>query len=453
MKNFNKLIVGFQKGGQGDFEVRVAKSSNDEIGILSEYFNIFMEKLSAYNKSLQQEIQFRKKSEEALKNSERRLIDIINFLPDVTFAINLEGKITIWNQAAEEYTGIKASEILNKGDYEYAIPFYGKRRPILINTVFNTTELIESKYPYLARIGERVIGEAFVQSPKHGKAYLLGTAAPLYDTEGNIIGAIESLRDITERKKAEDEITKLNQHLEKRVAKRTKQLEIANKELEAFAYSIAHDLRTPLRGINGFSQILLEEYQDKVDEQGKVYLHRVRAASQRMAQVIDDILALSRLIHAEMKIERLNLSQIAQEIAKNLSKLQPERNVVFKIQEGIVVHGDEHLLRIVLENMFENAWKFTSKHPTGNIEFGIHEENKKMVYFVRDDGAGFEMKYVHKLFGPFQRLHSIEEFPGTGIGLATIQGIIQRHGGKVWAEGEVEKGATFYFTIPETTAP
>ncbi|HKJ43943.1 MAG TPA: two-component regulator propeller domain-containing protein [Sunxiuqinia sp.] len=242
-------------------------------------------------------------------------------------------------------------------------------------------------------------------------------------------------------------IKKHSRKLEKQVAERTEQLNAANKELEAFAYSVSHDLRAPLRGIDGFSQILLEEYQDEVDEQGKNYLQRVRNGAQRMAQLIDDMLNLSRVNRGELTIQQVDLSMMVQEIADNLCSSQPDRKVEFIIQPGIVVSGDNHLLHIVLVNLLGNAWKFTSKHETARIEFGVQMQHEIAVYFVRDDGAGFEMNYAQKLFGAFQRLHTVGEFPGTGVGLATVQRIIHRHGGNVWAEGEVEKGATFFFTL------
>jgi len=242
-------------------------------------------------------------------------------------------------------------------------------------------------------------------------------------------------------------IKKHNLKLESEVEERTRQLQAANKELEAFSYSVSHDLRTPLRSIDGFSLVLLEEYQEKIDEQGKDYLHRVRSATQRMAQLIDDMLTLSRVSRSEINIQQVNLSKIVQEIADELRETQPEREVEFIIQEGIKAHGDAILLRTVLENLLGNAWKFTSKHATARVEFGMQLQNGMPVYFIRDDGAGFDMNYAQNLFGAFQRLHTNTEFPGTGIGLATVQRVIHRHGGKVWAEGEVEKGAAFYFTV------
>ncbi|MCX6273012.1 MAG: PAS domain S-box protein [Bacteroidetes bacterium] len=277
--------------------------------------------------------------------------------------------------------------------------------------------------------------------------YELVSGSPIFDNNGQVIAGYLVMVDITERKQAEEEVRKLNRELEQRVASRTAQLETANKELEAFSYSVSHDLRAPLRSIDGFSLLLLEEYQDKIDEQGKNHLLRIRSAAQHMAQLIDDMLNLSRVSRGEMNSQQVNLSEMVHDIADNLRDNQPERKVKFIFQEGVKVRGDSRLLRIVLENLIGNAWKFTSKHPTARIEFGVQYQNESPVYFIRDDGAGFEMKYVEKLFGAFQRLHTNTEYPGTGIGLATVQRVIHRHGGRVWAEGEIEQGATVYFTI------
>lgn len=242
----------------------------------------------------------------------------------------------------------------------------------------------------------------------------------------------------------ERKIKKLNQVLLERAA----DLESANKELEAFSYSVSHDLRAPLRSIDGFSQAIVEDYGDGLDERGKDYLRRVRSAAQRMAQLIDDMLILSRVTRNEMVFREIDLSALAMDTAEKLRKLEPGRNIELIIQPGMTARGDDHLLRIALENLFDNAWKYTSKHPSARIEFGSCPAEGSRVFFVKDDGAGFDMKYAQKLFGAFQRMHTEEEFPGTGVGLATVQRIIHRHGGRIWAESEVEKGAVFRFTIP-----
>jgi len=218
-------------------------------------------------------------------------------------------------------------------------------------------------------------------------------------------------------------------------------------ELEAFSYSVSHDLRAPLRTIDGFGQALLEDYDKKLDTQGKDYLARIRTATSTMAELIEDMLKLSRITRSEMDIIKVNLSNIAKSITDELRKSQPQRIVNIKIADSLEDWADPRLMRIVLENLLGNAWKFTGEKEPAEIEFGLIKKDKAEIYFVRDNGAGFDMEYEHKLFAPFQRLHNIEEYPGTGIGLAIIKRIIHRHGGKVWAEGEPDKGATFYFTL------
>ena len=243
-------------------------------------------------------------------------------------------------------------------------------------------------------------------------------------------------REVTVRKRAEEKVQKANT-----------ELTAVNDELETFSYSVSHDLRAPLRGIDGFSQALLEDYSDNLDDEGKDYLNRVRKATQRMGVLIDDLLTLSRITRSEMKQETVDLSAIARAVAAELQETQTERHIEFVITEGLTANGDARLLQVVLENLLGNAWKFTSKHARAKIEFDAVQHNGKLAYFVRDDGVGFDMAHADKLFGAFQRLHSDIEFSGTGIGLATMQRIIRRHGGEVWAEGEIEQGATFYFTL------
>jgi PAS domain S-box-containing protein len=277
---------------------------------------------------------------------------------------------------------------------------------------------------------------------------VLWNSANVYADDGTTrVATIAQGQDITERKQAELEILKLNAELEQRVVQRTAQLELTNKELEAFAYSISHDLRAPLRGIDGWSQALWEDYAGQLDDQARTYIDRVRSETQRMGRLIDDILQLSRLTRVEMRTEWVDLSAIAQTIASRLQESAPERPVEFLIERGLTVQGDPRLLEIALWNLLDNAFKFSEKTPHARIEFGHTESQGHQTFFVRDNGAGFDMAFTKKLFGAFQRMHKASEFPGTGIGLATVQRIIHRHGGRIWGEGAVNQGATFYFTI------
>lgn len=250
--------------------------------------------------------------------------------------------------------------------------------------------------------------------------------------------------------KSYDEINQLSNAFNQMTAKlkeRTSHLESAIQEMEDFAYSASHDLRTPLRGIDGFSQAFLEDYGENLDETGRDYLNRVRAASQKMSDIIDGMLSLSSITRKKMQIQEVDLSGLAATIIRKLRINQPQRKVEFEIAQGLIATGDPQMLGIVLENLLGNAWKFSSRHQSARIEFGEKLADGKTAYFVRDDGAGFDMAYADKLFKPFERQHTEAEFPGIGIGLATVKRIIHRHRGEVWAEGEVEKGAIFYFTL------
>ncbi|MBU4449461.1 MAG: PAS domain-containing sensor histidine kinase, partial [Proteobacteria bacterium] len=258
---------------------------------------------------------------------------------------------------------------------------------------------------------------------------------------------MDAVWKILARRQAEEALRFLNLELELRVEERTAQLEAANRELETFSYSVSHDLRAPLRGIDGWSLAFLEDYGDGLDEQGRNYLGWVRAETQRMGQLIDDLLSLSRVSRAEMRREPVDLTALVQAIADKLRQTDPERQAEFIIQPGLAATGDPRLLEMALVNLLENAWKFTGKQPVARIEFGGMEQDGRPVFFLRDNGTGFDMAYASNLFGAFQRLHQASEFPGTGIGLATVQRIINRHGGRIWAEAAVDQGATFYFTL------
>jgi signal transduction histidine kinase len=254
-------------------------------------------------------------------------------------------------------------------------------------------------------------------------------------------------REVAERARAELEVARLNEELERRVRERTAQLEAANQELEAFCYSVSHDLRAPLRAIDGFSQALVEDHAGSVPPDGQRYLQRIRGSAQRMAQLIEDLLNLSRVSRGALERRALDLGDLARQVIAELQNREPERRVDVSIWDGMEVQADPRLLRAALENLIGNAWKFTSKTPHPRIEIGSMRDGERTVYFVRDNGAGFDMAYADKLFGAFQRLHGMDDFPGTGIGLATVQRIVNRHGGRIWADAQVGRGAVFYFTL------
>jgi light-regulated signal transduction histidine kinase (bacteriophytochrome) len=272
-----------------------------------------------------------------------------------------------------------------------------------------------------------------------GSAVVLYVALRRYERRGRdaVAALIES----------RNEVRRVNADLERRVAERTRQLEAANRELEAFAYAVSHDLRAPLRSMSGFSQILQENAPPGLDEKSRHYLQRIHDASMRMSSLIEDLLNLSRIGRSELTARPISLSQIAAEAAAAIRERHPTRDVQLEIASGMEVSADPRLLRIALENLLSNAWKYTSRTPQARVSVGTQAGERGPVYFVRDNGVGFDMKYADKLFVPFQRLHPESEFPGSGIGLVTVQRIVARHGGRIWADAKPDEGATFYFTM------
>jgi PAS domain S-box-containing protein len=285
-----------------------------------------------------------------------------------------------------------------------------------------------------------------------------GTPAPVllavsgFDLDGMLLRCLV-LTDLTAQRAAESQVRALTTELEARVKQRTAELERSNKNLQAFTYSVAHDLSTPLRGLSGFSEVLLEEYGELLGETGRGYAGRIQAATDRMATVIDDLLRLSQVSRADLNLVRVDLSAVVVAIADGLRSRDPGRRVSFAIQDGVWVTADRILIRAVLENLVENAWKFTVRRDDATIEFATTTHDEATVCYVRDNGVGFDPAYVDKLFQPFQRLHTPGEFPGTGIGLVSVQRIIERHGGRTWAQGAVDGGATFYFTLGANDTP
>jgi PAS domain S-box-containing protein len=358
-------------------------------------------------------------------------------LAEGVITMDPEGRVLFMNPAAEELLGWTEAELKGKPGH-----------PVIHFQREDGTQIPEAECGVrLAMQARQTIKQGSdAYTTKDGRIIPVEYSIAPVIIRDELVGGVLAFRDILARRRNEAEIRSLNEELEQRVTERTAELEASNKELESFAYSVSHDLRAPLRAIDGFSQILVSSYNDKLDEQGRDYLERVSAASQRMGQLIDGLLNLSRITRAEMRQETVDLSAMVRAIAAELTSGEPGRDVTFEIQPGLLARGDARLLRAALDNLVRNAWKFTGKKSQARIEFGRNQAGGT-VYFMRDDGAGFDMEYADKLFGAFQRLHRVTEYEGTGIGLATVQRIIQRHGGRIWGEGAVDKGATFYFTL------
>jgi PAS domain S-box-containing protein len=374
------------------------------------------------------DISERARMEKALKESEEKFSKAFHSSPDCSSIVRArDGVFVDVNESFLNFHGRSREEVIGHTATELDIWANLEERDRIL-------KINQEK--------GNIRNEEFHVRAKSGKIHIV-----LFSSEAVNIGeephSIAMTLDITEQKEAEGKLKEAISRLEQS----STQLAATNKELEAFSYSVSHDLRSPLRSIDGFSQALLEDYQEKLDETGRDYLKRLRNASQKMGDLIDGILKLSRLNRSEIHQEPTNLSVLAEEIANRLQEIQPERRVKFAIEKDVIANGDPQLLRVLLENLLGNAWKFTGKKSQAKIEFSTERNNGKKAYFIRDNGAGFDMTYANKLFGAFQRLHEATEFPGTGIGLATVQRIINRHGGSIWAEGAVGKGATFHFTL------
>jgi PAS domain S-box-containing protein len=372
--------------------------------------------------SIQRDITERKKAEKNLKQSEIRLKEAQRLAQIGSWEWNVSDRKVMWSDELYRIFGLEPQSIPITAD-----SFLKSIHPA-------DKEMLRQKIEDMRR-EVRPFRETYrIIRPDGSVRHILAHGEFAHDDKKQILRG--TVQDVTDRMIAE----------ESRL--RSAKLETANKELEAFSYSVSHDLRAPLRTIDGFSRMLIEDYADKLDETGKSYLEFISAATKRMSQLIQDLLELSRVTSSQIHRTKFDLSALVELIAGELRQTDPERKAVFQIQPGLMVHADQRLMRIVIENLLRNAWKFTSKIPEARIEFGMFTKGDENVYFVRDNGAGFDMAFAGKLFGVFQRLHPETEFTGTGIGLATVYRIITRHGGKVWAEGAVNQGATFYFTLP-----
>lgn len=366
-----------------------------------------------------------------LTESDARFHGLVESAPDAIVIADGTGFIVLVNAQTEALFGYPRQEML------------GQPLELLLPERFRATH-VGMRRGYTANPHTRPMGAGLdlAGRRKDGSEFPVSISLSPFRV-GPDLYIFSDIRDISEQRETQQRIQELND----RLAHHNAELNAINQELEAFSYSVSHDLRAPLRAIDGFSQILLKENAVQLDEKGLDRLNRVRKAAQHMGNLIDDLLKLSRVTRSELQLQPVNLSDLATEVVEALRKLEPERAVAVNIAPNLYTRGDPKLLRIALDNLLGNAWKFTGKRDDARIELGVEAGETGPAYFARDNGAGFDMAYADKLFGAFQRLHDTGEFPGTGIGLATVQRIVHKHGGRIWAESAVDAGATFHFTL------
>jgi signal transduction histidine kinase len=488
-----RLTRAAESVARGDLTVRARVKSHDEIGLLATTFNSMTRQLQDTLAGLEQRVAERTRAERTAQDHATRLHTLAGLSQVISSSLHHDGVLHEIAKAAGQLMEVpfvtfwvadEATQRLEAGAFvheaigasfplrhlsfdEGAVGWVAKHQCIVnIPDITRDPRFVISDWWVQQNLrsffGVPIVGEKALLA-----VLVLGSSTPFqFDAvaqsvlDSFIAQAAITLQNAQLFHKFHIQarhLTQSNEDLHREIAqrvqtetelrRRTAQLEAANAELDAFAYSISHDLRAPLRSLSGFSQALMEDYSDQLTGDALDYLTRIGRASQRMSQMIDDLLTLSRATRGELRWEQVNLSKLARTIATTLGEYDPDRQISWHIEPKVVVQGDPRLLRMVLENLLHNAWKFTSKHATATIAFGTRQVNGETVYFVRDDGVGFNMAYAHKLFGIFQRLHSMTEFEGTGIGLATVARLIHRHGGRVWAEAAQGQGATFYFTL------
>lgn len=373
-------------------------------------------------------------AQEEMQTAKDRATHLIDLASILVVTLDANGHVREFNRTAERITGYSRGEIERRSWFEIMAP---KR----------LFPQVHEEFRRLLAGGEPSVFEMPLTTATGDERYIVWQNNPILEN-GKSVGTISFGMDITDRQRMEEALRRLNEELENRVTERTADLAASNRELESFAYSVSHDLRAPLRGIDGFTQALLEDYGDKLDERGLDYCHRVRRASTRMGQLINDLLTLSRISRAELTWKDIDVTALAEEILAFLHERDRERRVRWYVQKDLKTKGDTGLVRILFENLLDNAWKYTKNTKDTIIDVCARWEGGRLVFTVGDNGAGFDMKYADKLFAPFQRLHSADDYVGTGIGLATVQRIVVRHGGRIWVDSEIGKGARFHFILP-----
>lgn len=401
--------------------------------VLLRRYDSEQQRLVGLNRDLISQVSERAEVERVLLQNRALLRSVIEGSTDAIFVKDVSGRYILFNHAAEKVTGKSAQEVLGNDD---TFLFPPQEAQIIMQhdrQVLNSDETSRYRITVTDAAGKTSDREA--------------CKGPVHDAHGTVIGLFGISRDVTETRRMEEQLWNLNQELERRVFERTALLEAAMREQESFSYSVSHDLRGPLRHINSYAAILQEEFGTCLPPDALPYLVRVRDSSRRMGQLIDELLELSRIGRSELVKVTVDLSELARAVAVKLQEEEPARRADLVIEPGLQAKGDRVLLEQMLVNLIGNAWKYSSERACARIEIGKEVVEKREAFFVRDNGVGFDMAYRDKLFGPFQRLHG-SEFEGTGIGLATVKRIVERHNGRVWAHGEVDRGATIYFTLP-----
>lgn len=426
-----RLASASRSFARGRYDERVGFRSQDEIGEVALAFDQMADTIQRDMEQIAQDVAQLKETGQSL----RKMSQAIESSPVTVIITDPQGIIEYINPKFTEVTGYPPQEALGK-------------KPSILKSGLTSPGVYRNLWTTI-RAGKEWRGE-LLNRKKNGELFWEYTRiSSLKDEQGRITHFIAAKEDITERKAAGEKIVQLNADLERRVAERTRQLTAINRELESFSYSISHDLRAPLRSINGFAHMLEEGCQGCSKAESLGHLQRIQKASIRMGDLIDDLLELARVTRSKVRTEPIPISEMVHALLSEFAEADPERQVTTQVQGDLVVQGDPVLMQSVLQNLLGNAWKFTSKRDNPIIEFGCREDNGERVFYVRDNGAGFDMQYADKLFSAFQRLHRPEEFEGTGIGLATVQRIITLHNGRIWADSRIGEGATFHFVLPD----
>ena len=438
IQGMNQLGEGMRRVEGGDLNHAVATNSSDELGALARSFNEMTRRLRESTTSvsrLQQEIREREHAEQATRDSEARFRDLFQQAPVPLCFVNKKGELSDFNTRFQQLFGYTHADIPTLSEWwQLAYPDQEYRGWVL--KAWN--EAVE----HAASTGQDIIPIEYQVTCKNG-------AKRTMMISGITLGEdmLATFFDVTERRQAEDEVRRLNAGLEQRVAERTAELTAANQELDSFAYAVSHDLRAPLRAMSGFSQALTEDYGSLLHGEATVYLEQINLASRKMSELIDGLLVLSRSTRGELEHDSVDLSGMAERHMAELAKNEPDRKVSLRLESGLLAHGDARMLEVIMRNLLDNAWKYSAHATAPEIRLYQENRNGQAFFCVADNGAGFDMAHANRLFQPFQRLHRQEEFPGIGIGLATVQRIVHRHGGVIEARGEPGKGATFCFSL------